>query len=97
MPSLPDCRCPRCWGLAEYMQQATGKDYGLERAPGCGVALRVLTTDPHPDRLVALPSDPDPCSGGYDCVCRACVKDRASRVRSGVREPRQPWHTRKAA
>lgn len=29
------CKCAQCYGLAEYMHDLTGKDYGLTRAPGC--------------------------------------------------------------
>ena len=28
------CRCPECFGLAEYMLRLTGSDHGLPRAPG---------------------------------------------------------------
>lgn len=89
------CKCAQCFGFREAIEEITQHEHpGLERAAGCAASqaiLRVLTTEKHPDRLVALPSDPDLCSGEMTCDCRDCVKERSSRVRNGVREPRQPW------
>lgn len=42
-PGNPSCRCPWCYGLAEYMTTMTGRDYGL---------LRTWTPPP---RLVEAP------------------------------------------
>lgn len=86
------CRCPQCWGLAEYMQQLTGKDYGLPNAPGCTATLRVLTTGPAPTSLVALDRT---CDGSMTCSCPDCEQERAQRVRLGGRDPRQPWDAKK--
>lgn len=33
------CKCPECYGLAEHMLTVTGRDYGLEHAPGHTVLL----------------------------------------------------------
>jgi hypothetical protein len=73
------CRCPECWGLAEYMERMTGKDYGLPRSPG-HKRLRVVER-PH---LMTC-----------DCrVCVAKRQERmddAQRVRSIP----QPWNPKR--
>lgn len=83
------CKCRECFGFAEYMLAATGKDYGLPRAPGHdSVRLRVLTFDKdEPDGVVSEVR----CSGRMTCECPSCAADRAERVQRGVQHPRQPW------
>lgn len=68
-----DCKCSQCFGLAEYMFQVTGKDYGLPRAPGCLITPIVL----------------DPCDGSMTCECGRCVSERRSLQgrRRVVRQP----------
>ncbi len=36
------CLCPQCWSLAEYMAHLTGKDYGLNPAPGHAPSLQAV-------------------------------------------------------
>ena len=79
------CRCPACYGLAEYMLAVTGRDYGLPPAPGHH------TSDSGSDGLVV-------CDGGMTCECAACVGERRVRVLNAHRPaPRQPWEIRRAA
>lgn len=94
------CRCPDHHPglLATAKTDPVGLAAALDRIAGKPTAtLRVLTTDPAPENLIPLPSDPKPCDGSMCCVCKACEKERATRVRSGVRPVRQPWEARKAA
>lgn len=70
-----DCKCSQCFGLAEYMFQVTGKDYGLPRAPGCLITPIVL----------------DPCDGSMTCECARCVSERRSRIMRPIRPAKQPW------
>jgi hypothetical protein len=54
------CKCRDCLGLAEYMLEATGHDYGLPRSPGHAApvvepAAEVVQLRP---RKVAQPWEP---------------------------------------
>lgn len=71
------CRCSQCFGLAEYMLDVTGKDYGLPRVAG------------HAPALV----DPDPCDGSMTCSCKNCSEERRRRIVRPIRQPKQPWET----
>lgn len=31
------------------------------------------------------------CDGSFTCSCKACEREKAARVRQGVRRVRQPW------
>jgi len=33
-PGASQCRCPECWTLPEYLDELTGRTYGLPRARG---------------------------------------------------------------
>lgn len=69
------CRCRHCFSLREYMLALTGKDYGLEAAPGHAPAGGTQCTG----ELTC------PCP---DCArSRAARVDEAPRRR----EIRQPW------
>jgi hypothetical protein len=74
------CRCKACFGLAEYMILLVGKDFGLERAPGChSSAARPLE---------------DHCDGTFTCGCKRCTADRTAAAKRGpVRIP-LPWEPR---
>jgi hypothetical protein len=50
------CRCRHCFGLAEYMDGLTGRDYGLPRAPGHAPLADVSDTS----RQLAATRRPDP-------------------------------------
>lgn len=71
------CKCRECFGLAEYMLEATGRDHGLQHT------LRVVT--PGPPVLMSLETA---CDGTMVCVCRHCADERARRIRKGVRRDR---------
>jgi len=102
---LPGCRCKEHFGLAEYMRQLTGNDYGLPSAPLAGKhhTLRVQTLGPEPEDAIALPI-PVACDGTLTCGCDPCVADRMERVRRGgigagpaQLVPRAPRRLRQAA
>lgn len=66
---MEGCKCPSCWGFAEYMRQLTGKDYGLPAAPGHA---------PEPDETSP------PCQGGYVCPCPKCRAEVAERLQQAA-------------
>lgn len=42
------CKCPEHYGLAEYMLQITGKDYGLSQAPKSAPRVELLAPESVP-------------------------------------------------
>lgn len=72
-----DCCCRECMGLAEFMLNVTGKDYGLARASG------------HAPFLV----ESDPCDGSMTCACKRCEAERRARIVRPVRPAPQPWES----
>ena len=88
------CRCQRCWGFREAIEQITGREHSeLPRAPGCGANKTVVVGD---GARRAVRPDPleKPCDGSMTCGCSRCVRERRSRR---VREVRQPWEPLKRA
>jgi hypothetical protein len=78
------CCCPQCYGLREFMLDATGQDYGLPPAPG-HTALRPVVA-------LAGVTIGEQCTGRYDCSCTRCSEQRAVLVRTPhSRDKRQPW------
>lgn len=65
------CHCRECFGLAEYMLEHHGRDFGLPRVTTFGAPLISLE---------------DACDGSMLCSCKRCSKERAARVDAGVRE-----------
>ena len=58
-PEAAGCHCPECFGLAEYMLERTGKDYGLPRRPqGCHMLI-VRQAKPKP-KPVPINREPAP-------------------------------------
>jgi len=53
--------------------------------------LRILTFDKH------TPQPPEPCSGGYTCICTQCAADRERAVNRGIRPNHGGIPTRRAA
>lgn len=49
--SHSSCRCPECFGLAEFMLSETGKDYGLPASPGHSLPELVV---PEPAPVIQL-------------------------------------------
>lgn len=96
--AMSDCRCAQCWGLAEYMDQVTGRDYGLMRAPGCqhSATLRVLTFGDLPENAVGVPVEVA-CDRSLTCSCGACSLERRRLVLRGSREVVQPWIPKRKA
>lgn len=87
------CRCPDPGADGGLLHFTVDCDHYTELAAALSrvATLRVLTTDPQPHpNLVALP-DMRPCSGTMTCECERCGRERAQRVRKGVRQIRQPW------
>lgn len=82
------CRCPQCYGLREHMLDATGKDYGLPRAPGCARA-RGLTL-----------ANQEHCQQTLTCTCTDCRLDRTRLIEEAPQRRariRQPWEPKRAA
>lgn len=61
---MEGCKCPSCWGLAEYMRQLTGKEYGLQPATGHAPFV----------------APEERCDGSYTCSCTECDRERRERV-----------------
>lgn len=75
------CMCRHCYGLREYMERTTGRDFSaLPAAPGHHT----------PD---AGPS----CDRSLTCPCVSCERERKARVMKRRPAPPQPWDVRKAA
>lgn len=81
----PGCRCQLHFGLAEFMGQLTGKEYGLARAPLAGREhrLKVQTIGPTPTDALPLPVVVA-CDGSYTCACAPCAEDRLQRHRASL-------------
>ncbi len=81
----PGCKCELHFGLAEFMEQLTGKDYGLARAPLAGQEhrLNVQTIGPSPTDAIALPVVVA-CDGSYTCPCIPCRDERLERHRASM-------------
>lgn len=74
-PHNPGCKCRECYGLAEYMLEHRGRDFGLP-----ATKITVLTYGP------PIQSVEDLCDGTMLCQCKACTAERAARIKQGVRE-----------
>jgi hypothetical protein len=66
------CRCSLCFGLHEFMERLTGKDYGLPKAPG-------ITPEP-------VKAEPTPCES-MTCICPKCSAKRAQMRPKRVPQP----------
>jgi len=73
-----NCKCKDCYGLAEYMRDLTGKDYGLKRAEG------------HKGKEPALPGR-IPCDGSMTCGCKRCSEQKQLLVTTHKPRVKQPW------
>lgn len=52
------CLCLQCWSLFEYMARLTGKDYGLQPAPGHAPPARArLVEGPSSDMMEMAPGE----------------------------------------
>lgn len=78
---MTGCRCPHCWGLAEYLTALTGRDHGLPPASGHH-RLHVVTAGPPG-------SEPAACQGTYTCPCAACTSERAALVQAAAQRNKQ--------
>ena len=72
------CKCRDCYGLAEYMRDLTGRDYGLTPAPG------------HHGPAPALPGK-TPCNGSMTCRCEDCENTKLELIVRRYNTARQPW------
>ena len=100
------CRCSSCYGFAEFMDQVTGREYGLPRAPGCEHAesakLHVLTFGKLPANAVPIPAAGDEACEGDDSMTCTCSRHTAERLRlvrrggvgSGAHQPYVPRPSR---
>lgn len=79
---MTGCRCRECYGLAEYMRDLTGRDYGLPSAPGHHT-LRVVTPGTAPPEAIVDPVVV--CDGSYVCGCLKCVAERRELVQAAAR------------
>jgi hypothetical protein len=74
------CKCAQCYGLAEFMQALTGKDYGLPKASG------------HAPQPATLKVEKRVCES-MTCICPECSAKRAQMRPVRVS---QPWEPRRA-
>lgn len=73
------CRCRECFGLAEFMLQATGSTHGLPRLEASPVARKSVL------------SVVDTCTGTMTCECPVCSQERSERMSRPRKRVRQPW------
>lgn len=88
-PHGPTCQCPPLPQDAGLLAYTVDCDHyqSLNTALAEVAVLRVLTTDPKsPSNLVQLSSAPAACDETMTCTCNDCTKDRAKRIRQGVRD-----------
>lgn len=90
----PGCKCALHFGLAEFMEQLTGKDYGLARAPLAGQEhrLNVQTIGPSPSDAIPLPSE-HVCADPYTCDCLRARRERKEAAEAAAEraDAAQPW------
>ena len=72
------CKCKDCYGLAEYMMDLTGKDYGLKRAEG------------HKGDSPPMPGVKE-CNGSMTCECKECSRQKQLLVTKHKGPAKQPW------
>lgn len=85
MADCSDCGCGPYKCLRYYAPDKHAFDRSLAR-------LEVVTMPP-----TATLSLETACNGTLTCICRACSKERAQRLRQGPKRIKQPWDIGRAA